>query len=424
MSKFTAEDLELRQLPSLFFKIFSSYFLAMWVLVFMTIITLFGTLYQVDHGLFAAKQKYFHSFFLMHRLGDGMPLPDWLGELRIPLPGGLLLMLVLTVTLLNGAIIKVRKRKRGVGMLIAHFGMIFLLVSGWVTFAFNREGYLALYEGQASSRVESYRQYQIEIMPLDESGQSDRALVIPPADIETIGSGQSRIFQSEELPFDIELSEFHLNAVPVPVSAPIAANAKGAEIDGYKLVRQNPAKEAEQNLPAVAASFLPKSGDAEPVKTFLSARSANFDPQESPMAFPFELDGKRYAARMVKENWEVPFEIRLDKFIFERHPGVSMARNYESRIARIEDGGEKAVEIKMNEPMRYQGYTFFQESFGPADAGPGDRMYSQFAVHNNPADQWPLWSLLITTAGLMLHFVNKLFGHTSKPRRDAAEVAA
>ena len=37
----------------------------------------------------------------------------------------------------------------------------------------------------------------------------------------------------------------------------------------------------------------------------------------------------------------------------------------------------------MNEPMRYAGYTFFQESFGPAGAQPGDVMFSQFAVANN-----------------------------------------
>lgn len=141
------------------------------------------------------------------------------------------------------------------------------------------------------------------------------------------------------------------------------------------------------------------------------------------MAFGFEIDGKPFAARMVKKNWKVPFEIRLDEFIFERHPGVSMARNYESRITRIENGSDKAVEIKMNEPMRYHGFTFFQESFGPANAGPGARMYSQFAVHNNPADQWPLWSLLITTAGLVIHFVMRLQDHLSRGRRRASEKA-
>jgi hypothetical protein len=41
-------------------------------------------------------------------------------------------------------------------------------------------------------------------------------------------------------------------------------------------------------------------------------------------------------------------------------------------------------------------------------------MYSQFAVHNNPADQWPLWALIINGIGLLIHFVVKLFGHTTR----------
>ncbi|MCB1064555.1 MAG: cytochrome c biogenesis protein ResB [Verrucomicrobiae bacterium] len=419
MSKITAEDFELRKLPQLGYKVFTSYFLAMWVLVFMTVITLLGTLYQVDHGLFAAKQKYFHSWGLMHRIGDGFPLPgplEWAKDLRIPLPGGFLLMLLLTINLTIGALIKVKKRAKGVGMLIAHFGMIFLLVSGFVTFAFNREGYMALYEGQDSNRVESYRQWQLEIIPLDESGKAEKALVIPPADLETIHKGEKRTFQSADLPFDVVLSDFVGNAVPVPVAAPIAKDAIGPEIDGYKLLVQKAAKEAEQNLPAVIASFRPKAEGGASVDAILSARSSNFDPREQPMAYGFEIDGKPYAARMVKWNWAVPFEVRLDKFIFERHPGVSMARSYESRITRVEGDADKAVEIKMNEPMRHGGFTFFQESFGPANARPGDAMYSQFAVHNNPADQWPLWSLVVTGIGLFIHFVLKLFDHTSRGR--------
>jgi cytochrome c biogenesis protein ResB len=123
---------------------------------------------------------------------------------------------------------------------------------------------------------------------------------------------------------------------------------------------------------------------------------------------------------MVKKNWTVPFTVRLNKFIFERHPGVTMARNYESRITRIEDGSERSLEIKMNEPMRYAGFTFFQESYGPANAGPNDAMYSQFAVANNPADQWPLWALVINGIGLAIHFVASLIDHTKRSRRNAA----
>lgn len=425
MSKLTVEDLTPRRLPGLLYQVFSSFFLAMWVLVFMTLVTLFGTLYQVDHGLFAAKQKYFHSWFLVHRLGDGIVMPDslkWLGSLPVPLPGGFLLMLLLTINLSIGALGKVKKRLKGAGMLVAHFGMIFLLVSGFVTHFFGTDGYMALYEGQSGSRVESYRSWQLEILPLDEDGAAEKALVIPPSRLEGLRPEDRRVFRSEDLPFEVEVTGYAPNGVPVPVSAPVASQATGPEVDGFRILAQRASKEAEQNLPALVAYFRPKSG-GEPVATILSARSANFDPREFPMAFGFEVDGRPFAARLVKETWEVPFEVRLDQFIFERHPGVSMARNYESRIVRVEDGAEQRVEIKMNEPMRHAGFTFFQESFGPADAKPGEPMYSQFAVANNPADQWPLWSLVITGFGLMAHFLIKLFEHTSRPRKAAAAAA-
>lgn len=419
----SSDDFQPNNLPRLLYRLFSSYWLATTVLVFMTLVTLFGTLYQVEAGLFAAKQKYFHSWFIWHRLGDGLPLSGdwkWLGTIKLPLPGGFLLMLLLTINLTIGAIVKVKKRLKGVGMLIAHFGMIFLLAGGFVTYAFNREGYMALYEGQSGARVESYHHWQLEVIPLSDSGEADKALTITPEQLQSIGDDESRKFTSADLPFDVEVTQYLVNAMPIPVSAPIAAQATGREINGYKLLRQDRSKEEAQNLPAALVTFRPKEAGGSPVETFISARSSNFDPREQPMSFGFEMAGKKFAARLVKETWPVPFAVRLDKFIFERHPGVSMARNYESRVTRIEDGHERALEIKMNEPMRHGGYTFFQESFGPADAGPGEAMYSQFAVHNNPADQWPLWSLGVTTVGLLTHFGIRLIGHLARPRRGAA----
>lgn len=419
--KITQDDLNPRHWPRLLYKVFTSFFLAMWVMVFMTIITLVGTLYQVDYGLFAAKQKYFHSWFLIHHLGDGLPLPAWIERFPIPLPGGKLLMVLLTLNILFGALVHVKKRQKGIGMIIAHFGMVVLMVSGYVTYEFNREGYMALYEGKESNRVESYRQWQIEVIPLDEEGQGEKAFVITPEMFEGLREGSSRLVQSDALPFDIRLSDFVRNGIPVPENAPFAEGARDRVVAGYQILENKPAKEAEQNLPALVLQFEPKEGGGEKVETILSARSSNFDPNDTPMAFGFEMNGERFAARMVKHSWSVPFTVRLDEFIFERHPGVSTARNYESRITRVDDRGDVAVEIKMNEPMRDNGFTFFQESFGPPDAGPNEAMYSQFAVHNNPADQWPLWSLLITTAGLTVHFVIKLTDHTGRAQRRAAK---
>jgi hypothetical protein len=74
--------------------------------------------------------------------------------------------------------------------------------------------------------------------------------------------------------------------------------------------------------------------------------------------------------------------------------------------------------------MRYEGYTFFQESFGPAGSQPGDRMYSQFAVANNPADQWPLWALVVTSIGLGVHFVIMLLDYMARSRKKRIQAAS
>lgn len=395
----------------LLFGFFTSFKLATIVLVLMTLITLLGTLDQVGLGLHGAKEKYFHSWFIYSF--RGFPLF---------LPGGLLLMSVLFINMICGAIIKVRKRWRGAGLLISHTGMLMLLAGGWITWAIATDGYMALYPGMTSSRVESYRDWQLEVYPLEEDGSPKTAWILPTETLQQIQPDQQFVTDAEGLPFDIVINGYAENATPIPVSAPIAATATGKEIDGFKLSPKKRAKEEAMNLPGCYIEFRPK-GDSggEPVEAILWAGSYKFDPRNDPMPLRFEIGGEPYAAMLAKKSWNVPFEVTLDEFIFEKHPGISTARNYESRVTRIEEGrDDKPLEIKMNEPMRYAGYTFFQESFGPAGSEPGDEMYSQFAVANNPADQWPLWALCVTGVGLLIHFVIMLIDFILRSRKKRA----
>ena len=77
------------------YKVLSSYWLAALTLFFMTVVTLVGTMDQVDLGLWGAKQRYFHSFFTSYK--------------GVPLPGGLLLMMLLFVNMALGGMVHVRK---------------------------------------------------------------------------------------------------------------------------------------------------------------------------------------------------------------------------------------------------------------------------------------------------------------------------
>ncbi len=400
--------------PRLFYRFFTSFKLATVILILMTLVTLLGTLGQVENGLHAAKVKYFYSFFFSEKL---------FGTIPVILPGGLLLMILLFVNMTLGALIKVRKRWKGAGLLISHFGMLMLLVGGFVTWAFSTDGFMALYPGMSSNRVESYREWQLEIVPLSKEGVGEKAWIYPAEMLDQVRSDEQRIIKAHSLPFDVVLNGYSKNATPIPTSAPMAAGVTGKEIDGFKLSPQKPSKEAEQNLPGCFIEFRPLDGSA-PIETILWAGSYRFDPREKPMPFSFKVGDQLYGALLVKKSWTVPFEVRLDEFIFERHPGVSMARNYESRVTRVEASEpDKAIEIKMNEPMRHAGYTFFQESFGPSGSQPGDEMFSQFAVANNPADQWPLYALIINGIGLGIHFMIMLVNFSIRSRNKNTQAA-
>ncbi len=60
-------------------KVFASIRLTVFCLFWLGVLTFFGTLYQTEHGIYLAQERYFHSMIWM------------LGGL-IPLPGGLLTM--------------------------------------------------------------------------------------------------------------------------------------------------------------------------------------------------------------------------------------------------------------------------------------------------------------------------------------------
>ena len=74
----------------------------------------------------------------------------------------------------------------------------------------------------------------------------------------------------------------------------------------------------------------------------------------------------------------------------------------------FEGGTSRGVKISMNEPLRDGGLVLYQSSWGPSTAKPGDPLFSTFSVVRNPADQYPLYSCIIISIGLVLHFSRKL----------------
>jgi hypothetical protein len=183
---------------------FSSFGLAAAVMALLLVVTFLGTVAQVEHGLYDSQQKYFNSFVFVEKV---MGIP-------IPFPGGFLLLLVLFINLSLGALIRVRKNWRGIGMVIAHSSILLMLAAGFVEFFLKRDGNMRLFEGQTADEFQSYHKWAVEIeeIPKDGTPAEREILVIPETAFSDLNGGRKRTFFKEGMPFELVFSNYARNS--------------------------------------------------------------------------------------------------------------------------------------------------------------------------------------------------------------------
>ena len=388
----------------------SGFHLATATFLLLLLLTWLATLEQIDFGLYPTLNKYFSwkSPWL---------IPDMTPEIngkKLPfiLPGGYYVCAVLLLNMILGGIVRIRKGWKQAGNLISHFGIVFMLLGGGVAHHFSERGNMAIYEGESSDTGESYNEWVIEVAEVKE-GKYDEFHVIRGNFLTGLEKGKSSVFEFEGIPFSLEVSNYLVNAIPTNELE--AAPRKGEHVaDGYYLQEAEGNVESERNVAGAYARAI--FADGEKSAPFILSGAA---------FYPFTVrDGERvFTITMRKRLWPMPFEVKLDTFLAEFHPGTSRPAKFISDIRRVENGQESKVRIQMNEPMRYEGFTFFQASYGPPGARPGERMYSVFEIVKNPADHWPEYSLYIVAFGMLVTFLTKLGGHltaSSRKRKNEA----
>jgi len=379
----------------IFLKFFGSFGLACILLLCLFMLTLFGTLYQVDNGLYQAKQIFFNSWFLT--TGPGIPV----------FPGGVLVMLLLTVNIIVGGIMRMKWRRRNAGVLVIHVGIIFMLVGGLVKLVDSQEGHLSLFEGEQSDEFISYHLYEVNIWEM--TGSTQVPMWVIGDDLLTdLDDGGQRSFHAKDLPFTLILSDYLRNCNALPKGP--AWTAHGDVIDGFGLLKLDPMKEAEGNVAGLFAEVIAADGTAK--------KGILWSQQRAPWAI--EVDGRRFAIDFHHTAFPMPFTIRLDKFTKEEHPGTRMAKSYRSNVTRLDARSQQPVLIQMNDPLREGGLVLFQSSYGTSQNG---RLYSVFSVVRNPSDKWPEYALWVITLGLVMAFGRHLLGFIRKQNQRRSKAA-
>ena len=365
-------------------EVIGSFWLAITILSFLFVLVVIGTLEQTHTSLFEVQRRYFDSAFVIHKVG-GIP---------VPLPGVYLLLVLLAVNLVVGGVVRLRKDATTWGILIAHLGILMMLSGSAVEFSFSQKGQATIAEGAKTSEFQSYYEWEIAVAPARDAGPVEE-LVIPGSHFMYLREGKSARFTSEALPFDLVVHDAFANCAPGP------ASQGGPSVDGIALVERPGNKEAEQDIAGAYVTVVPKTQGVTTAGILWGA-------EEYPMSVT--VGGERWTIGLSHRRWQMPFALRLDDFRRELHPGTGMAKAFESDVTKYQDGAEQSIRISMNKPLRRNGYTVFQSGFREP-MRPGEPWYSTFSIVRNPADDIPLWSCMVFTAGLLLHFSRKLVRH-------------
>lgn len=409
------------------FAFLASFGLAIAILVFMLIATFLGTIVQETvMSLPEAQRQYFDSWVILQRLdvvlahfGFDVPIYQhgapsqgdlgWSSSVRIPLPGGLLLMALLSLNLVCGGIVRMKKTLSRAGILIAHLGIAFLMLAGLVNEISADEGLLALYEGQRSAEYRDINRLEIAIMKRLEEGKVEE-FTVSAEGLRSLRPGRRLTVAHPSLPFELDLHDFMVNSVLV--------HARGSRtalpvIDGYRLQPVRPVVELDRQdrSGCYATARIPGAPDQVGILW-------QYDGEPMFVSDPWtvRVGEEQYGVKLRLERREIPFEVQVEDFVADFFPGTRMPREYRSDVTVFDGDAETKHRIEMNEPLRLHGYVLFQSSWGPQNAGSDDELYTVFAVVQNVSDQWPAWACLVIGIGLTMHFGVMFFEYARRER--------
>lgn len=378
----------------------SSLKLTVLLLTLTMLLVFFGTLAQVEHGIYYVQKEIFHAFWVWSEIPGT--------DLRIPVfPGGYVLGGLLLINLIAAHASRFSLTPKKIGINLIHLGLIILIAGELVTSVVQVDSQMRIREGESSNFAEDIRTTELSVVrPLNES--EDEVFVFPQPTV-----AQGGTLEQEGLPFEIEVRRFFENASirlrPETTLVNEAIVPKGV---GSDLIVEEKPRAAGMNEMNFTSAVVDIVRDGRVLETLFLSNV--LDEQ------PVTIGDETWYLAMRQQRYYRPFEIRLNDFIHELHPGTSIPETYSSKITLIDEANheERDIHIEMNKPLRYAGETYYQASFddnGTPD-DPADDVVTVFQVVRNPGASLPYIACALVTLGLLYHFMLRLVGFGRKTR--------
>ena len=357
----------------------SSFQLTIVSLALLMVLVVLCTLAQVPLGTYAAVNMYMRSFWVWW----GPQGSTWV----IPVfPGGTLVGLVLTLNLIASTVKRLQFTWAKAGLWLVHIGLILLVSAEFVSAALQVDDRMAIEQGQTVNFVESYRSMELAIVDVTDPTFDD-VFAVP-----TSLLAKSSSVTLPGSPITLNVKRFFPNAElgnRGPMDPPsLATMGVGASVK----IEERAISYNENDINNTSVFFEPVVAGRS-YGTWLASIALG-----APQSFTHE--GHTYAISIRPTRHYLPYALTLKKFSHDVYAGTDIPKNFSSlvQISNPSKGEARDVLIYMNQPLRYEGRTFYQASFGKGDT------LSILQVVENPGWLLPYISCILVTIGLLVHF--------------------
>lgn len=370
------------------------------------ILVFYGTLAQKEQDIWDVVNEYFWSWcvFIPNRLTSmflqiffGMPTSFNIPG-SIPFPGGKLIFWAIAVNLLAAHATRLRVSWERSGVLLIHGGLILMMLGEFLTREFAVENTMTLITGGKSSFVESNRHVELAFLQPKDSA-TDHVLVVPGPMLEAAAKSGKPI-DDPRLPCTVTVKQYYHNCDlkdRLKDEPPYTTHGEGKDLTMLERPRINGVDPDQKvNMPGALVQLTDRDG------TDLGTWLVSIWLQQTRTPRPQKLTtkaGEQLVSLRFQRTYK-PYTITLEEFRHEVYPGTTKPRNFQSDI-RLEDpeiGVDRPTTIRMNEPMRHRGETFYQHQALAGDSG------SVLQVVRNPGWLLPYLSCAVVSLGMLIHF--------------------
>ncbi len=356
------------------------------------VVVFWGTLAQVEVGLYRAQNEFFRSFFVYWGpAGAGWKVPVF--------PGGYLVGGVLLINLLAAHFRYYRPGFKKIGIVLIHLGIMLLLVGQFATDMLSVESTMHLREGETRNYTEVDRRTELAIADVTDP-KTDKVLAVP----QEVLAKQNEVVHPE-LPFTVRVKRFMPNSTLADRKTDSTEPAAAGQGVGPQVTVKELPHVTEMNRRDVPSALVEIVSPKGSLGTWLVSEYIN-----QPQAFT--LENRTYQLTLRPRREYKPYSLTLLDFRHDKYPGTEIPKNFSSRVQlnNPTTGEKREVLIYMNNPLRYGGATYYQASFDTDDQG------SILQVVRNPGWLTPYLACLLVSAGLVIQFLMHLVGFLGKRR--------